>query len=199
MMPSEGLGAYEVALRVAEALEQLGVAYFLGGSLASSIQGEPRATNDIDLVVDLPPGKVRALAEALGGDFDVDEDALADALRGGHSWNIYYLPLVMKVDLFPKGRAPFDESEFARKRPVELVPGKRLFVKSPEDSILRKLLWYRQGGELSNQQWRDVVEILRVGAGRLDQQYLSVWAGSLGLETLLERVATDAARSLRPK
>lgn len=192
MTPPEGLGAYEVALRVAEALERLGVAYFLGGSLASSIQGEPRATNDIDLVVELPPGKVRALAGALGDEFDVDEQALADALRAGRSWNIFYLPLVMKVDLFPKGHAPFDESEFARRRPVELAPGKRLFVKSPEDSILRKLLWFRQGGEVSTQQWRDVLEILRVGAATLDREYLARWAGTLGLKELLERAAAAA-------
>ena len=198
-MPSDDLGAYEVALLVARALEQLRVAYFLGGSLASSLQGEPRATNDIDLVVDLPQGKVRAFVEALGDDFDVDEEALSDALRKGRSWNVYYLPLVMKIDLFPKGAAAFDESEFGRRRPFELAPGKTIFVKSPEDSVLRKLLWYRLGGEVSTQQWRDIVEILRVGADRLDRGYLSAWVASLGLDALFQRAEAEAARPLGPK
>jgi hypothetical protein len=86
MTPSEPLNAYDIALRVARTLEQLGIAYFLGGSLASSLQGEPRATNDIDLVVDLDTAKVEAFASALGGDFDVDQEALIDAFRRGKSW-----------------------------------------------------------------------------------------------------------------
>jgi hypothetical protein len=196
---SEQLGAYAVALRVAEALERLNAPYFLGGSLASSLHGEPRATNDIDLVVDLHPGDVHSFSEALGADFDVDEEALGDALRRGGSWNIFYLPLVLKIDLFQKGSEPFDESEFSRRRLFELAPGRRLFVKSPEDSVLRKLLWFRQGGEVAAQQWRDLVEILRVGRSRLDQEYLMRWAATLGLSGLFEQAQAEAARPFRPR
>src|SRR5438105_3440147 len=99
MTPTEP-SALDVALLVARALERIGVDYFLGGSLASSLQGEPRATNDIDIVADLGPWKVAALVEALGTDFDVDADAMRDALARGASWNLFYTPVFMKIDLF---------------------------------------------------------------------------------------------------
>jgi len=87
---------------------------------------------------------------------------------------------------------PFDASEFARRRSVEVRPGRRLFVKSPEDTVLRKLLWYRQGGEVSERQWRDVVEVLRQSRAVLDVAYLDAWAGRLGVEGLLERARGEA-------
>jgi len=84
--------AIDIALRVARVLDRLGVAYFLGGSLASSLQGEPRATNDIDLVVELGEEQVEAFAAALGPDFEVDEPALRAAARTRSSENIFFLP-----------------------------------------------------------------------------------------------------------
>jgi hypothetical protein len=180
--------ALDVALQVARALEQIGAGYFLGGSLASSLQGEPRATNDIDFVVKWSVSQVTPFASALGPDFAVDEDALRDAIRRGGSFNIYYLPLVTKIDLFTLGREPFDASEFARRRPVRVrADGSELYVKSPEDTVLRKLLWYQAGGEVSSTQWRDVVEVLRVSGPLLDRTYLAEWAGRLHIDDLLTR------------
>jgi hypothetical protein len=84
--------AIDVALRVAAAIELAGGSYFVGGSLASSLQGEPRATNDIDIVLTLPLGKIASFVQALGADFEVDVDMLRDALLHGQSANIFYLP-----------------------------------------------------------------------------------------------------------
>ena len=184
--------AIDIALRVARVLDRLGVAYFLGGSLASSLQGEPRATNDIDLVVELGEEQVEAFAAALGPDFEVDEPALRAAARTRSSENIFFLPWATKIDLFVAGPEPFDRSELGRRRWVEVRPGEGLFVKSPEDSILRKLLWFQMGGEASTQQWRDVVEMLRVGQGALDTGYLGDWAPRLGVEGLLARAKGEA-------
>ncbi|HEY3449017.1 MAG TPA: hypothetical protein VGK67_21830 [Myxococcales bacterium] len=177
---------------MARALESVGIPYFLGGSLASSAQGEPRATNDVGLVVDACPGQIAALAKALGPDFEVDVDALEEAVQRRGSWNIYYLPALLKVDLFQLAAGEYDKREFERRRLLEVFPGERLFVKSPEDSVLRKLLWYRQGGEVSTSQWRDVVEILRVSAASLDRAYLDRWAAGLGIEALLARATLEA-------
>lgn len=196
-MPSEPLGPLEVALAVAHALTKLGIPYFLGGSLASSVQGEPRATNDIDLVVDLPERLVPPLAAELGPDFDVDVEALIDAVRHRASWNIFYVPSLMKVDLFIRGLAPFDASEFERRGPVEVLPGQALVLKSPEDTVLRKLLWFRQGGGVSTTQWRDVVEVLRVSGPFLDAAYLDEWSARLGLSQVLARAREDARVAAR--
>jgi hypothetical protein len=60
-------------------------------------------------------------------------------------------------------------------------------VKSPEDTVLRKLLWYRAGGEESSKQWRDVVEVLRISGPVLDLPYMERWAVELGTADLLQR------------
>ena len=184
----------DIALVVTGALERCGVAYFLGGSLASSLQGEPRATNDIDLVVDISEGDVAAFVAALGPDFDVDEAALRRAARERSSWNVIYVPAVTKIDLFVLRDAPFDASEFGRRRRVEVRAGRALFVKSAEDTVLRKLLWYRSGGGVSDRQWRDVVQVLRQSRAVLDGGYLDLWARRLDLEGLLARARAEAGR-----
>jgi hypothetical protein len=182
-----------VALRVAAAIESAGGEYFVGGSLASSLQGEPRATNDIDVVLKLPATRAEKLAALLGQDFDVDVDMLRDALLHRRTCNVFFLPAVMKIDLFALGASEYDEVEFSRRRPVDVRPGgPTLVVKAAEDSVLRKLLWYRDGGQTSERQWRDVVEVLRVSAGALDVTYLDDWAGRLGVADLLLRARQDA-------
>jgi hypothetical protein len=191
---SSPLDAIAVALHVAAAIEAAGGAYFVGGSLASSLQGEPRATNDIDIVLELPIGRISALARALGPSFEVDQDMVRDALLHGRSCNVFYLPSVMKVDLFAVGSTPYDETEFARRRSVPVrSSGETLVLKSPEDTVLRKLLWYRAGGEVSDRQWRDVVEVLRVNRGELDSAYLANWAKRLGTTDMLVRALAESA------
>ena len=192
MVPEATDDAVGVALRVGLAIEAAGGAYFVGGSLASSLQGEPRATNDVDIVLQLPIGRIEQLVAALGPDFEVDTDMLRDALLHGRSCNIFYLPVVMKVDLFGVGASPFDKSEFARRRPVIVRGAETLVVKSPEDTVLRKLLWYREGGGVSDRQWRDVVEVLRVSGAEIDPAYLTQWARRLKLTDLLDRAKGEA-------
>jgi hypothetical protein len=188
------MDAIDVALRVAAAIAKVGGAYFVGGSLASSVQGEPRATNDIDIVLELPLGRIREFAETLGGDFEVDVDALRTALLNGSSCNIFFLPLLTKIDLFGVGPTPYDELEFSRRGPVLVrEPDLYLVLKSPEDTVLRKLWWFRQGGEVSERQWRDVVQVLRFSASRMDGAYLDRWAKELAVDDLLVKAREDAA------
>jgi hypothetical protein len=189
--PTDAVG---VALRVGKAIDASGGTYFVGGSLASSFQGEPRATNDIDVVIDLPIGRIGRLVAELGPDFEVDQDMLVDALLHGRTCNIFYLPSVMKVDLFAVGPTAFDASEFARRRSFVVRGSETLVLKSPEDTVLRKLLWYREGGYVSDRQWRDVVEVLRVSGPVMDVGYLGDWARRLKLSDLLERAKSEAEK-----
>lgn len=99
-----------------------------------------------------------------------------------------------RIDLFIVKDGEYDAEEFLRKRPYEVAPGQRLMLKSPEDSVLRKLLWFHAGGESSSQQFRDVVEILRLQGGALNERYLENWARKLGIESLLRRARTGASR-----
>jgi hypothetical protein len=182
----------DVALVVGNALDALEVRYLVGGSVASSLLGEPRSTNDIDFLVELPVGKVAALAAKLGPDFAIDEEALRDAAQTRTSWNIFYLPLVTKIDLFLKTADAFDESSLQRRRFVPLGDdGSGLYVASPEDVVLKKLAWYRAGGEVSTTQWRDVLGVLAVSGAELDHEYMVTWAAKLGVSDLLERALSD--------
>ena len=199
-MPADvGENAIDIALKVASALISVGAEYFLGGSLASSLQGDPRATNDIDFVIALPVGRTNALRDALGSDFEVDTDMLRDAVLHARSANAFYLPVVTKIDFFGRGYEPFDESEFSRRRPVVVrASGETIVVKSAEDTVLRKLLWFRGGGEVSEKQWRDVVSVLRISGTAMDDAYLTSWASRLELEALLQR-AREAQSTDLPK
>lgn len=182
-----------VALVVAEVLESLGIPYFVGGSVASSVDGEPRATNDVDFVIDIPLGSIRPFIAKLGPDFEVDEQMLREAVRTGRCANGFYLPTVLKLDFFGHAHGPFDNSEFSRRRPLEVQEGRNLFIKSPEDTILRKLLWYREGGEVSDKQWRDIIGVLKAQTATLDRPYLDKWAEYLALTDMLKRALTAAS------
>jgi hypothetical protein len=99
-----------VLLQVAELLDRIGTRYLLGGSLASSMLGEPRSTVDIDLAIVLRSADVPALVAGLGSEFDVDEGAMRNAVERRSSFNAIHQPTVLKVDFFVLGDAPFDRA-----------------------------------------------------------------------------------------
>ena len=96
------------------------------------------------------------------------------------------------------GTTPYDEAEFSRRRPVVVrEPDVQLVLKSPEDTVLRKLWWFRQGGEVSDRQWRDAVQVIKFGAANIDLAYMDRWAQTLGVNDLLQRAQEQAARGFR--
>ena len=119
---------------------------------------------------------------------------LRDALLHGRTCNIFFLPLLTKVDLFGVGPSPFDQIEFVRRKPAAVrATGETLILKTPEDTVIRKLLWYRDGGEVSEKQWRDIVEVLLVSGPLMDRAYLTSWVNRLGLSDLLARAQAEAS------
>lgn len=192
MSPTDPDGL-KVALFVLEILDRLAVPYHLGGSYASSIHGIPRQTQDVDLVVDLREDRIHRLVEALSGEFYVDEAAVARAVKERGTCNLVHHATGIKVDLFIKGATAFDGAEFDRRLAIRLgeESPRDVFVKSAEDTLLRKLLWYRMGGEVSDRQWGDVRGILSVQEGRLDLAYLREWAERLGIDDLLMRLLAE--------
>ena len=182
--------ALRAAFRVLDALQDLDIPYPLGGSYASAIHGIPRQTHDVDLIVDLAPDRIPELVRALRAEFHVDEQAAARAAADRSSFNLVHYASGVKVDLFVKGTSAFDALEFERRLTTRLgqEPGREVFVKSAEDTVLRKLLWYRMGGEVSDRQWEDVRGIVAIQGERLDRDYLATWAERLALHDLLERL-----------
>ncbi len=188
----------EVTLAVVEALERLGLRYLVGGSMASSVHGVPRATQDIDLLVELPGRSVDGLVSALEGAFYVDRDMILDAVRRAASFNVVHLRTMYKVDVFVADRSELVQGELERRQVVEVGdPPQPIFVASPEDIVLQKLLWYRAGGEVSDRQWRDLLGVMDVQGPRLDLAFLREWADRIGVTALLTRAFEEAGRGSR--
>lgn len=194
MMPDSLPDPVAVAVEFTELLESLGIRYLVGGSLASSIHGEPRSTNDIDIVAEVREEDVVRLLEALAPHYYVSGTTVRQAIRTSTSFNVIHMEAAVKVDVFVAGTDSFNEERLRCRERVELsteAPGS-VWVDTAEHSILRKLEWFRRAGEVSDRQWRDVVAILRVQRARLDEDRLATWAHRLGVSDLLERASREA-------
>lgn len=187
-MTNDDIDPIAVAVEVVRTLDALGVASTIGGSIAGSFAGEPRSTIDIDIVAAIDGRHVAGLLRALWPAFYVDAAALHRAVTTRGSVNLIHQATMLKIDLFVAGGTPLDRQQLARRRSVEVRPGVVLHVHPPEDILLQKLRWFRLGGEVSDRQWRDVLGIVRVQAGRLDIDYLRTHAPSIDVADLLERV-----------
>jgi len=188
-------------LLVTQDLEALEISYFVGGSLAAIVHGEYRATRDVDIVADVRGEHVAALIRAWADAFYVQTEDLWEAIRSAvryrndarrrATFNLIHFDTGFKVDIFVyTGQA----TQLAR-REAEVVatePERTVYIASAEDTVLAKLEWYRLGGDVSDQQWRDIAAVLKVQATALDRDYLSRWAHLLGIADLLTRALTDA-------
>jgi hypothetical protein len=186
---------------VVRALEGLHVPYQVGGSLASSIYGIPRATQDVDLVAQLRREHVAPLVAALGTEFYADAEMIVDAIQHRSSFNVIHLPTNYKVDIFLLQPGAWGREEMARRRAEQIGEGDdtvTLYFSSPEDTILHKLEWFRAGGGVSDRQWGDVLGVLKVQGNGLDFAYLRRWAAELGLTELLSRALIDAGQDHEP-
>lgn len=176
--------------------DRLGIAYYIGGSVASSIYGEPRSTLDVDLGADLPESAVDELTSKWDQDFYVSVDAMRAAAQTGRSFNLIHFATAMKVDVFVTKGDPFNTSVLQRRiRRNVIVEDESLSVclATPEDVLLHKLVWFRKGNETSERQWRDIAGILTQQRSRLDVNYITKWGDQLAVRDLWDRVQNGLA------
>ena len=181
-----------IALDVGALLDSLGIAWVIGGSIASSVHGEPRATQDVDIVADLRLRHVKPFVSALARDYYVDADVVRVAVKTAGLFNAVHYASAIKADFFVAGDDAFEAERLANRLPVAIAAGV-LYVDTAEQTILRKLEWYRRGAEESERQWRDVQAIVRIQGDRLDYERLRLWASRLGVADLLQRVIDETA------
>ncbi len=186
--------ATRITLLVTQALEQIGISYAVGGSLASSMHGVMRSTLDVDIVADMKLEHIKPLVAALSKEFYADDEMMKDAIEHHSSFNLIHYETAFKADIFIRKLRAFDQMQLERRRTSVIAtdPEYSVYVVSPEDIILSKLEWYRMGGEVSDRQWRDILGVLKTRAGELEMDYLRKWANELKVADLLEHALKEA-------
>ncbi|MBM4102543.1 MAG: hypothetical protein FJ263_00630 [Planctomycetes bacterium] len=170
-------------------LDELGIVYALGGSMACSVYGKVRFTEDADVTVEPFSSVADALVKKLSSNFYVSPQAVRQALIQRGSFNVIHIAAAFKIDAFIRNETPFQKQLLQRRRQVVIpaLPDAKVWAVSPEDILLLKLDWYKQGGCTSEKQWNDILGLIGIQRNLLDQKKLLCWADELGVRELLEQ------------
>ena len=172
-------------------IESTGIPYAVCGSLSSGFHGQPRATNDADIIIAPTRDQLDVLLKSLEAGYYVSPEAAFDAMKIRSMFNVIDTELGWKADLIFRQDNPYQLSKFNRRRRVKLM-GIDLWVLSPEDVILSKLDWAKDSG--SDLQFRDVFGVMKVQWDELDWDYLRHWAKELDVEKNLEKVIEEVRK-----
>lgn len=190
MSPDE-LKPHELLKKFADFLAREGIRYRIVGSMASIIYGEPRFTNDIDVLVELTADRIEALEkEFQPPDFYFSSDAALDAIQRRHQFNILHIPSGLKVDVIQCKGDEFGQLDIQGGQRIQVQGLYDAWFASPENVILMKLRYFQDGG--SEKHLRDITGILKIQKDRIDLAYLDLWAERLKISTEWQNVR-DAA------
>jgi hypothetical protein len=174
-------------------LEQLGIPYAIVGSFASGAWGESRFTQDIDILIDVDAGQVKSLCDAFAGpEFYVSEAAAREAVRRQGQFNVIHPASGNKIDFMIAGSAGWVTTQLQRRRRIPIFADQDADVAAPEDVILGKLLYYREGG--SEKHLRDITGILKISGSSLDRDYVARMAAQLGVADMWEAILNSMER-----
>ncbi len=164
-------------------LEKINIPYFVTGAIACIAYGEPRLTNDIDIVADMNDKHIAQLKECFPeGEFYLDPEAIREAVRRRHQFNIIHPASGLKIDVMISKRDAFDKSRFSRIKRMRPLEDTEANFASPEDVIIKKMEYYNEGS--SEKHIRDIMGMLKISGEMIDQEYISLWAKRLSLEDI---------------
>jgi len=170
----------ELLEELSQILENLEIQYLITGSVATIAYGEPRFTNDIDVVVRLFPFQVDGLCAAFpASDFYLSPETVNEAVEKYGQLNILHPASGLKIDVMVADTSDFNESRFARARRLQVTPARDVTFASPEDVIIKKLVFFQEGG--SEKHLRDIRGVLAVMGDGIDRDYIDKWISALGL------------------
>jgi len=178
---------YDLLKQVIWAFESSGIRYFVTGSIASIFYGEPRFTNDIDIVADVKEKDVPALMKFFPKDeFYISEEQVFDAIRIKGQFNIIQPSTGLKVDVIICKEDEFDNSRFERVKKVLPVEKMQANFSSPEDVIIMKMRYYKEGG--SEKHIRDIVSMIKILGDEIDKNYIVGWVGKFEIENIWQTI-----------
>lgn len=185
----------ELLRRLAQTLARLEIPYFVTGSVATTYWGEPRFTRYIDVVVELRRGDIeRLVAEFPAPEFYVSVEAAREAVIRRGQFNIIQPASGLKIDVMVAAMDAFDRSRFSRRRRVDLG-GFEGDLAAPEDAILKKLVYFREGG--AEKHLRDAAAVLQISGSSVDRAYIADWSRRLGVDDLWQQVLAALAERER--
>ena len=184
----------ELLRHAARCFDKHGIRYFVTGAVAAIAYGEPRLTNDIDIVADLEEDNITRLKSCYPSDeFYIDEESARRAVRTRSQFNIIHPGSGLKIDIMIPQGDEFDQSRFRRAQRLKPIEDTEVDFASPEDVIIKKLDFYRQGR--SDKHLRDIAGILKISADVIDLTYIEAWVRKLGLEEMWAAVEKKARGS----
>lgn len=172
------MGPYELLQEVVAAMESLHIRYLVTGAVAAIAYGEPRLTNDIDIVAGIDESHIPGLLNAFPQEaFYISDEMIRQAIQHSGQFNIIHPASGLKVDIMISKDTPFDQSRFSRIRRIAPSESYEADFASPEDVIIKKMAYYKEGG--SEKHLRDIAGILKISGAEIDRSYISKWAGRL--------------------
>jgi hypothetical protein len=158
--------------------ENLNVRYFITGSIAAMTYGESRFTNDVDIVADIQEDQIAEFCSAFPPpEFYLSVDAMRGAIRARRQFNLLHISEGINADIIIPNQSEFNQSRFSRRRPEQVGSRGYAIVASPEDVILKKLEYYKEGQ--SEKHLRDIAGMLQICPYPIDHVYLELWAAKL--------------------
>lgn len=181
------MGPFELLRKIVETFERLNIPYLVTGSVASMAYGEPRLTNDIDIVAAIEKQHIADLIKAFPEDeFYISENSVREAVLHRWQFNIVHPSSGLKADVIIRQNTPFDNSRFSRAQRIYPAESYQANFASPEDVIIKKMEYYKDGG--SEKHLRDITGILKISSDLVDRNYISEWAKRLGLTEIWDAV-----------
>ena len=181
----------KLLIKVLALLNENQIDYMITGSLVSSIQGEPRATHDVDILVSITQAAIPALTKTfISPDYYISEAAIKEAIQHKTMFNLLDAVEGDKADFWILTDEPFDQSRFARKY-EEKILGFSMKISTPEDTILMKLKWAKLSGG-SEKQFTDALRVYEIQYANLDLNYMEVWSETLQIKEIWEKLKQEA-------
>ena len=177
--------------KAVKVLSENNIQYMLTGSIVSSLQGVPRSTHDIDIVLSIRKTEVPVILKAFSPkDYYVNENSVKSAVDNKSQFNVIDINEGDKIDFWVLTDSEFDKSRFSRKQKFTVF-GFEAYISSAEDTILQKLYWSKISGQ-SLKQYNDALNVFEIQYGGLDIEYMNLWAEKLGIQSYFEKIKSEA-------
>lgn len=181
------MGPHDLLAVAVGILERLKIPYLVTGSVASMAYGEPRLTNDIDIVADIQPAHIEPLLSAFPeSEYYLSREMMEKAVQTSGQFNIIHPASGLKIDLVLRRNTPHDESRFARRKRLRPAKSYEAYFAAPEDVILKKMEFYKAGG--SEKHLRDITGILKISASEVDREYIATWSDRMGVTEIWKAI-----------